>query len=295
MPRNQDLSSRRDERDYNFDYTQNDEGDSSVRAGAYDQGRQQHGGGRDSSGQSGSTGRRAGWGGRDTGQGQYGQSGYGQGSFDTGRGRDLDYDYGYGRQGGYGGDFGRGVYGEGGSRSRFSEYGDADQHSAEREYYQRERAGGRYAHGTFGTERSGWNDSQSQGRPYDSQGDNAGSWNASSSSAGQYGYGSRGQGQHRGKGPKGYQRSDDRLKEIICERLADDPDIDASEISVSVSGGRVTLEGSVDSRRTKNLAEDVAEQFGIEVHNNLRVQRADAGRGAGLTGENNETSKSKRN
>ena len=35
-----------------------------------------------------------------------------------------------------------------------------------------------------------------------------------------------------------------------------------------------TLEGTVDSRRTKNLAEDVAEQLGVnDVQNNLRVQR----------------------
>jgi hypothetical protein len=41
----------------------------------------------------------------------------------------------------------------------------------------------------------------------------------------------------------------------------------------------VTLDGTVDSRRTKNLAEDVAEQFGVaDVHNNLRVQRTEAGK-----------------
>ena len=76
-------------------------------------------------------------------------------------------------------------------------------------------------------------------------------------------------GPHRGKGPKGYQRSDDRLKEMLCERLHEDPDIDASDVSVDVQGGRVVFEGTVDSRRTKNLIEDV--------QNNLRVIRKSSG------------------
>ncbi len=80
-------------------------------------------------------------------------------------------------------------------------------------------------------------------------------------------------GSHRGKGPKNFLRSDERLREIVCERLHDHPGIDASEITVTVEGGRVTLEGSVDSRQTKNAAEDVAEQVSQDVQNNLRVQR----------------------
>ena len=87
-------------------------------------------------------------------------------------------------------------------------------------------------------------------------------------------YGGTGMGQHRGKGPKGYQRSDDRLKEMICERLRDDPEIDPSEVSITVQGGKVTLDGTVDSRHAKNAIEDVAEQFGVQdVQNNLRVQK----------------------
>lgn len=299
MPRNQDQWNPRsnrwrgdnddrdqiDDRDYDYRYTRNDEGDSSVRAGSYDQGRQQYGR-RDWNDQSGSTGRRAGAAGRDSGQGHYGQSGYGQGGYDT-RGRNFDYDYGYGRQGGYGGDYGRGVYGEGGSRSRFSDHGNA----TENDYYRDERSGGRYSNGTFGTEHGGWNEFAGEG-PRGREGSQVGS---------PYGYGSRGAGQHRGKGPKGYQRSDDRLKEMISERLRDDPEIDASEITVTVQGGRVTLDGTVDSRRTKNLAEDVAEQFGVaDVHNNLRVQRGEMGRPSSPSGvssrsDDNETSKLKRN
>lgn len=83
-----------------------------------------------------------------------------------------------------------------------------------------------------------------------------------------------GPGLHRGKGPKGYQRSDERLRELLCERLREDPNIDATDVSVNVESGRVMFEGTVDSRHTKNLIEDVADQFGVEdVQNNLRVVR----------------------
>ena len=81
-------------------------------------------------------------------------------------------------------------------------------------------------------------------------------------------------GQHQGKGPKGYQRSDERTKELLCERLRDDPEIDPSEVTITVQGGKITLEGTVDSRQTKNAIEEIADQFGTQdVQNNLRIQR----------------------
>lgn len=93
--------------------------------------------------------------------------------------------------------------------------------------------------------------------------------------AGQYGgaMGSRG---FRGLGPKGYQRSDERLQEDICERLTDDRWIDASDVSVRVAGGVVTLEGSVDDRQLKHRIEDVVEQCGgvTEIRNYIAVSRA---------------------
>lgn len=78
----------------------------------------------------------------------------------------------------------------------------------------------------------------------------------------------------RGKGPKGYERSDERLKELICERLMEDPDIDASEISVDVRNREVTLRGTVDDRRTKYEVEELIEQCGgvKDVKNELRVR-----------------------
>jgi osmotically-inducible protein OsmY len=89
-------------------------------------------------------------------------------------------------------------------------------------------------------------------------------------------FGLQGQQQsHRGRGPKGYERSDERLREMVCERLTDDPSIDASEISIEVTNKVVKLTGSVDDRRTKYLVEDVIEQVGgvRDIDNQLRVQQ----------------------
>lgn len=69
-------------------------------------------------------------------------------------------------------------------------------------------------------------------------------------------------GPHRGHGPKGYARSDERLREAICERLMDDPDIDAREITVEVKDGVVTLEGHVDNRLSKHIIEDLVDACG---------------------------------
>lgn len=78
-----------------------------------------------------------------------------------------------------------------------------------------------------------------------------------------------------GRGPKDYQRSDDRVREEVCDRMTDDPMLDASDIVVQVSGGVVTLSGSVWSREQKRRAEDVAERVsGVkDVANQLRVSR----------------------
>ncbi len=87
-----------------------------------------------------------------------------------------------------------------------------------------------------------------------------------------------------GLGPRGYTRSDERIREDVSDRLTDDPYVDASDIEVMVSGCEVTLSGTVDDRRTRRRAEDVAESVsGVRhVQNNLRVRRYDYG-GAGTS------------
>lgn len=97
----------------------------------------------------------------------------------------------------------------------------------------------------------------------------------------------RGAGQNgsfRGKGPKGYVRSDERIKEDVSDQLSDDDTLDASDITVEVASGEVTLTGYVDSRQAKHTAEECAEQcVGVtHVQNNLRV-RANAGSGQSST------------
>lgn len=79
---------------------------------------------------------------------------------------------------------------------------------------------------------------------------------------------------HRGRGPRGYRRSDDRIREDVNDRLTDDPYLDASDIEVMVSSGEVTLTGTVHQRSDKRRAEDVAERVSGVTHlqNNLRVK-----------------------
>ncbi|HET7413939.1 MAG TPA: BON domain-containing protein [Pararhizobium sp.] len=78
---------------------------------------------------------------------------------------------------------------------------------------------------------------------------------------------------HRGKGPRGYTRSDERIREDVCDLLTEDAQLDPSDVEVTVSGGEVTLDGYVSERSEKRMAEDWAEQVGgvIHVQNNLRI------------------------
>lgn len=80
-------------------------------------------------------------------------------------------------------------------------------------------------------------------------------------------------GRYRGKGPKDYKRSDERLFEDVCERLSDDAFVDASDIEVRVEGSEVVLSGTVHSRQEKRRAEDLAESIrGVRnVLNDLRI------------------------
>lgn len=82
-------------------------------------------------------------------------------------------------------------------------------------------------------------------------------------------------GAHVGKGPKGYQRSDQRIKEDICEMLTRHPSVDAENIEVEVKNGEVTLSGTVPDRHMKYYAEEgAANSFGVvDVINNIRLKK----------------------
>jgi osmotically-inducible protein OsmY len=86
---------------------------------------------------------------------------------------------------------------------------------------------------------------------------------------------------HRGKGPKGYRRSEERIREDAYDRLTDDDRVDATNIQVQMEGDDVVLSGSVNSREEKRRAEDLVERVsGVRnVQNRLRVER-DESRGS---------------
>lgn len=79
---------------------------------------------------------------------------------------------------------------------------------------------------------------------------------------------------HRGKGPVGYTRSDERIREGVCEALTDDDSLDASHIEVTVRSGEVILAGTVEDRHSKRMAEDLVEGIpGVkDVQNQIKVQ-----------------------
>jgi len=104
--------------------------------------------------------------------------------------------------------------------------------------------------------------------------------------------------QHRGRGPKGYKRSDERIREDVNDRLSDDYYLDASDVEVSVSNTEVTLTGTVNNRNDKRRAEDLAERVsGVSnVENRLRVRQtggtytgSSTGTGAGATSSTGTT------
>lgn len=79
---------------------------------------------------------------------------------------------------------------------------------------------------------------------------------------------------HRGKGPRGYTRSDPRIHEDVNDMLTEDPWLDASDITVEVKEGEVTLSGHVATRQQKRRAEDIAHGVrGVRhVQNNIRMR-----------------------
>ncbi len=173
-------------------------------------------------------------------------------------------------RGGYGGGYG-GSYGDsreddgmsGGSYGGRGSYGGG-------------YGGGGRSTGGQGMGRGGGSFGGGQGRYGGEQGGMMGGSGMGGYGMGGYGMGSSGMGggMARGKGPKGYTRSDERIKESVCDCLTDDSHLDAGEIEVQVKSGEVTLSGTVPDRQAKRHAEDLVEHLsGVKhVQNNLRVK-----------------------
>ncbi|MBC7767722.1 MAG: BON domain-containing protein [Phycisphaerales bacterium] len=223
---------------------------------------------------------RQGFGARDRDDGQrdqmrYGQGGQGyeQGGSSYGQGGAGRGNYGQGNYGqeqfGQGGRSGQGQYRQSGQSQNFGQYGaqhDQGRQSQSDEWGQH--------HGQGGGQGVGAQGGQNYGRGSQMPSGQGGQWG---SGQGQYGQAVGQQGRHRGRGPKNYTRSDDRIRDDINDRLTDDHDIDAGEIEVKVTSCEVVLSGTVDSREAKRRAEDIVEAVsGVKhVQNNLRVQSSD--------------------
>lgn len=110
----------------------------------------------------------------------------------------------------------------------------------------------------------------------------AGGWNESSEQRSFY-----------GKGPKGYKRSDERIKEDVHEVLTWNNELDASDVEVEVKEGEVSLSGTVSDRRMKRLAEELIEDIsGVrDVSNQLKIKK-EAATDTGSSEEGRESGKS---
>ena len=82
------------------------------------------------------------------------------------------------------------------------------------------------------------------------------------------------EGPHRGKGPKNYIRSIERIKDDASDRLMQDTLVDASDVEMEVNGTDLILSGTVNSLFEKHRAEAlVANVSGVkEVENKLRIK-----------------------
>jgi len=233
----------------------------------------------------GSSGYGYGYSGRERDSERYGREGSSRGSeyggrSSSGRGReyDRDYDTNESRYGSYRGTSGiqRG-YGEGSSG-----YGQGSRSYTDRYNYPTGYRSGQ----SYSEPRRGYED-------YD-RGEDRGWWDRASDAVASW-FGDEeaerrrhmdAQREHRGRGPKNYRRSDERIKEDVNDRLSDDNYLDASEIEVAVMNAEVTLSGTVNNRTDKRRAEDIAESVsGVSnVENRLRVQRSNYGRYGSYTG-----------
>ena len=95
-----------------------------------------------------------------------------------------------------------------------------------------------------------------------------------------------------GVGPKGYQRSDQDIFEDVCYRMSVNGQLDPSEVEIKVEDGEVTLEGKVQDRHSKRLAEEIADSVSgvFDVQNRIRVEgRSRQGWSPSREGEQTQT------
>ncbi|HET9930368.1 MAG TPA: BON domain-containing protein, partial [Polyangiaceae bacterium] len=216
----------------------------------------------------------------------YGPAGYGSSGSNSGYGNRGERWQG---SAGHGGERGQGGYGgerwQGGDRNeRGQSYGGDRWRGAGEQgqgYGRNDHPGGRGFHGVgsyFGGNHGSYDSPEGN---YGSDYGGPGAGQRGSQRSGEQAFMGQGQRSHRGVGPAGYSRSDERIKEDVSDALTDHEEVDAKEIEVSVKNGEVTLSGSVDARYMKRLAEDIAERVrGVrDVRNEIRVKQ-EATRGA---------------
>ncbi len=218
----------------------------------------------------------------------YGRGPYEDYGTDPERGSSAGYPTsgsGYGRTAERGYDFsGHGDYGRGGNNRDFAR-GNGQRPRGRPDW-------GRQEWGLSGPQQSGGHYDREERGFWDRASDEVSSWFGDEEAERR-----RHQDQHRGRGPKNYNRSDDRVREDVSDRLSDDGQVDASEVEVSVSKGEVTLAGTVSDRLQRRRAEDIAERVsGVHhVQNNLRVHGTGAtpGTQTGITAGQSSTISSK--
>ena len=90
--------------------------------------------------------------------------------------------------------------------------------------------------------------------------------------------GQRGRGPRRAATMPALGAEDERIRDEVSACLTDDWYVDGTEITVSVDGGEVTLDGVVENRAEKRLAEDCADSVPgvVDVHNRLRIRQPEA-------------------
>ena len=78
-----------------------------------------------------------------------------------------------------------------------------------------------------------------------------------------------------GIGPKNYRKSDESIKDEVCEMLYWSPDVDSRRVDVLVENGVVKLQGFVDSRHAKRTSEAIIEDiFGVvDIQNELIITK----------------------